>query len=93
MLRADLCGGEIQTHTFSLTHNWYTCFQNALGKMAFIPRDVLKFSSNSHRKFEHLGEVTWNELVNSHRDKFCSYLINTCQVKWFNRVLHTQILL
>ena len=31
MLRADLCGGEGQTHTFILTHNWYPCFQNALG--------------------------------------------------------------
>lgn len=35
MLRADLCGGESQTHTFSLTHNWYLRFQNALGELPF----------------------------------------------------------
>jgi len=64
------------------------------GGLTFISWDVLKLSSSIHWKFKHLGEVARNELVmNSHRDKFCLYLMCNCQVKWFNSVLHTEILL
>lgn len=41
---------------------------------------------------KHLGEVMWNgSVMKSHGDKFCSYVINNCGIKWFDDTIHIKI--